>query len=584
MTRHGRSLGTQRRENPVEPLAHWRFTPDGVEHGSLQKENLVLRDYSGKGNRLLLTSVNLVPGHSVTASDLLTWETEEGEEGLAFRNDRLPKGSGYYFWTEQEAPLNKESMLQGFTIEAIIRLPDPFDEVRHSWMGVLTRQGQGGELGRSGERELLSSLSVSNCKEIQWVSHPENLHTSTTNWTRQLEAGDWHHVVIVNDTHRTLLFVNGICDYNSPLEGISGIAAVKERGWNVGASEWAGGIDTLFTGTIREIRVTGEALHPDDWLCKMEAEQVLEGSFEGEPELQREENYHFVFIPDPQMQTYLNPEMLEAQTAWIVKHEDHLQLAMTAFVGDLVHRSEVEVEWERASAAVAMLDQGKVPYMMTAGNHDYDEHHTYLHYFGPERFQDKSYYCGASPSRYSSYGLKPAGSYTYLWLMVDMEHLEKDMDWCRDILESHRNYPTILVSHDIMYTTRHRAMNLPELSENGVLIWKELVYPYDQVFMTVNGHFNGNVHQVRKNASGQEVIQILVNYQDRYRGGNGWLRLAEFDEVDNRMRFRSFSPWVASLGVYETLEYPDYRFLTGRYDEFELALPFKTRFAFAAQQ
>ncbi len=340
MSQHGRDLGTARRDFPVEPLAHWRFVREAVQSGSLQDGQLILRDYSGRGNRLVLTAALPEAAASVKAADILSWEGEGEAGGMSFRNDRCPKGAGYYFRTEKAAPFNNDSMVQGFTIEAVIRLPEPFDEVRHSWMGVLTRQGQGGELGRSGEREVLATVSVSNCKEIQWVSHPANRSTSTTSWSRQLQEGKWCHVAIVNDACRTLLYVNGICDYNSPAEPIAGVAVVEGKGWNIGASEWCGKIDSLFTGAIREIRVTGEPLHPEDWLCKLEDDQVLEGDYEGEPQLRQADNYHFVFIPDPQMQTYLNPEMLMAQTAWIAGHQTDLRLAMTAFVGDLVHNSD----------------------------------------------------------------------------------------------------------------------------------------------------------------------------------------------------------------------------------------------------
>jgi len=164
--------------------------------------------------------------------------------------------------------------------------------------------------------------------------------------------------------------------------------------------------------------------------------------------------------------------------------------------------------------------------------------------------------------------------------MVDMQHLREDVSWCKEVLNRYRHHPTILVSHDILYMIQHDGINEPHESENGALIWEELVSPYNQVFMTVNGHFNGNAHQVRRNAEGQEVIQMLVNYQDRYHGGNGWLRITQFDELAGQVICRSYSPWTAALGETEDLHYPDYRFLTGPYDEFELALDFTARFAF----
>ena len=132
-----------------------------------------------------------------------------------------------------------------------------------------------------------------------------------------------------------------------------------------------------------------------------------------------------------------------------------------------------------------------------------------------------------------------------------------------------------------MYMEQHGELRQPQQSEKGLLIWSELVNPYNQVFMTVNGHYSGAVHHVRQNEHGGEVIQLLINYQDSYRGGNGWLRLAEFDEAAKVISFRTYSPWIEVLADSEPLRYPDYRFLTGPYDEFNIRVDFAERFAFA---
>ena len=93
------------------------------------------------------------------------------------------------------------------------------------------------------------------------------------------------------------------------------------------------------------------------------------------------------------------------------------------------------------------------------------------------------------------------------------------------------------MSHDIIYPEVENNQTVAVESSNGQLIWDELVNDYNQVFMTVNGHYFGITHQVKQNAAGNDVIQMLVNYQDVYRGGNGWLRLVEFDEKKNKLFF-----------------------------------------------
>ncbi|MDQ7863800.1 hypothetical protein RCO48_30245 [Peribacillus frigoritolerans] len=99
------------------------------------------------------------------------------------------------------------------------------------------------------------------------------------------------------------------------------------------------------------------------------------------------------------------------------------------------------------------------------------------------------------------------------------------------------------------------------------------------MFMTVNGHFYGIAHRVKQNSAGNDVIQMLVNYQTNYRGGNGWLRLVEFDEKKNVLLFRTYSPYVDGMTRKEK-SYIDYKFLTGENNSFKLNWDFKHRFNF----
>ncbi|MGO4693085.1 LamG-like jellyroll fold domain-containing protein [Paenibacillus sp. 2TAB26] len=575
----GRVMHIPQRQQPVNVLTHWIFDSVNTLSGSIEERNLVLNDVSGSGNHIKMVTTQDVLEQPDKV--LLGWmEGSRDEAGLTFQNDRCNKGSGSYFQTVENAPINLDRLEHGYTIEAIVQLPEPFHEDKNSWMGVLTRQGRGADIGNSGENELLATLSVSNCKEYQWICHPTNRSSSVTSWSRYLNTGQWHHIAIVNDREQTLMYVNGICDYSSPSKSIVGVSGVEGKGWNIGASEWGGQLDQLFSGTIREIRIANEPLDRADWLKNISPQQVLQGTNEHVSLLQQETNYNFAFIPDAQKLVYLNPEMFEAQVDWIVNNELSSKIAMTAYVGDIVDHSDALEEWERSSSAISAMDQSRTPYLMTAGNHDYNEEDTYLNYFGPERFLSKDYYKGNSPSRYSSYGIVQAGSYHYLWLMVDMQHLMKDLAWCKIVLDEHSDMPTILVSHDILYTTGDSQNLISHESENGKIIWDELVAPYNQVFMTANGHYNGNFHQTRQNNSGHEVIQLLINYQDSYRGGNGWMRLAQFNENDNHICFQTYSPWVEMLGQSESLTYPDYRYLTGKYDSFTFSFDFKKRFSF----
>ncbi|MEJ9231403.1 metallophosphoesterase [Peribacillus butanolivorans] len=562
-------------------VADWKFSKQHVKSGSIDKGNLIIEDASKQGNDLELITIG--DQASPELKNIIKWSEEdyhnqEKVDSLQFANYKNAP-SGRYFKTMKDAPINKEQFDKGFTIEAVFKLPNNFDDRLHSWMGILTRQGRAADLNKmEGEIEILTTLSISSLKEVQWTSHPSNLNYNVTNWSRYLNEEEWYHLAVVNDGKKTTLTVNGISDYGKS-EEVIGISAINNKGWNIGASVWANEIDTLFAGNIQEIRIANKALTEKEWLVQNARDiHTVAGTNQYIPFLTNKNNYNFLFIPDTQRYSNLYPEIFNSQMRWIAKNSKKNHLLMNTFVGDIVDGNE-ERQWQNSNAAISILDKKEVPYMIAAGNHDYANGDPFLTYYGSERFTNKKYYKGTSPSGYGSYAVVEAGKYEYLFLIVDMDNLQKDLQWSKGVLNQHKNKPTIIVSHDIIDITLENNKPIVVDSNNGRLIWDELVYNHNQVFMTVNGHYNGAGHRVKQNAAGNEVIQMLVDYQGNYRGGNGWFRLVEFDEKKNKMFFRTFSPFVDEMPKKEKT-YIDYKYLTDENNLFELDFQFKERFNF----
>ncbi|MGJ9459974.1 LamG-like jellyroll fold domain-containing protein [Oceanobacillus sp. CF4.6] len=563
-------------------LAHWKLSKDYVQSGTIETGDLVIEDASGNENNLILETVG--DTSSEETKNMVKWSeddyaNDDAVQSIEFGNYKQAP-VGRYFRTADEAPINSEKFEDGFTIEVIMKMPENFAPDKHSWMGILTRQGQGADLNKTeGEKEVLSTLSVSNLKELQWTSHPTNLTYNQTNWSFALDSKeDWYHVAIVNDGSQSKLFVNGVMDFRNTEEVMIGMDAVEGKGWNVGASEWANELDTLFAGKIQEIRMTDGALDQDHWLVDNPEDGHVEyGTNEKIPLLTDKDNYNFVFVPDPQKTVRYKPEIFYEQMKWIANSANRENISMTAFVGDMVDRSNVSEEWIASDTGVSLLDNHRVPYMVTAGNHDYGSEDPYLDYYGESRFLENDYFKGSSPSGYSSYGIVPAGDYNYLFLMVDMKHVQEDIAWAEQVLNSHSNLPTILVSHEILAVSGDGIYTAD--TTRGNLIWDELINEHNQVFMTVSGHHHGALHRVKENAEGNEVIQLLVDYQSSIAGGNGWLRFAEFDEQLNKINFKTFSPWVEKLPKPKRT-YFDVSYLTSDNDQFEIDFNFEERFDF----
>ena len=560
-------------------VADWKFSKEHVKSGSIENGNLIIEDASQNGNDLELVTVG--DSSSPDLDSMIRWSeddyyNQENVNSIQFVNYKNAP-AGRYFKTTTNAPINSEEFDNGFTIEAVFKLPSNFNNSLHSWMGILTRQGQAADLNKvEGEKEILTTLSVSSDQEIQWTSHPSDLNYNVTNWSRSLNTDEWYHLAVVNDGQKTTLTVNGISDYGKS-EEVKGIATVEGKGWNIGASEWGNAIDAIFAGNIQEIRIADKALTEREWLVQdARDDQSVAGTNDTIPFLTEKNNYNFLFVPDTQKYSIHNPEIFNSQMNWIAKNTKKNNIVMNAFVGDIVDGNSEE-QWENSLEAISYLDKKKIPYIMAAGNHDYADGDPFLTHYGPQRFADKEYYKGYSPSGYGSYTIVDAGSYEYLFLIVDMKNLQKDLEWTKQVLDEHKDKPTIIVSHDIIYPEVESNKTVAYDSPNGQLIWDELINDHNQVFMTVNGHYFGITHQVKQNAAGNDVIQMLVNYQADYRGGNGWLRLVEFDEEKNKLFFRTYSPFVDEM-LKKERTYVDYKYLTDEYNQFELDFNFIERF------
>jgi len=101
-------------------------------------------------------------------------------------------------------------------------------------------------------------------------------------------------------------------------------------------------------------------------------------------ELTDPDSFTMILLGDPQGYTKydINQPLFDLCTAWIADNVDHLNIKAVLCTGDLVEQNENIVlnrkmlnqtsreMWEAASHALARLD-GKVPYIVSPGNHDY---------------------------------------------------------------------------------------------------------------------------------------------------------------------------------------------------------------------
>ncbi|MFI5906945.1 LamG-like jellyroll fold domain-containing protein [Dactylosporangium sp. NPDC051541] len=279
------------------------------------------------------------------------------------------------------------------------------------------------------------------------------------------------------------------------------------------------------------------------------------------------------------------PEPLKETFKYLLSRErTDSNIVFMAHLGDVTeHGSEHEIGL--ASDTFQDLD-GRLPYSVLAGNHDInggtDDQRgdsAYRRAFGAAspRFTQMPTFGGASPDGYNSFHILTAADRQWIVLALDWRVSAKGLAWAQGVLDAHRTLPVILTTHELAWS---EDSGQAHLSDYGQRLWDTFIKRNDQIFLTLNGHFWPPGRTVLRNDAGHDVHVHITNYQDRYYGGAGMIRLYHFDLARDVIDVETFSPWFLNHDPRkrnrleaETIE------LTGDTDRFSLSIDFAARFA-----
>ena len=292
--------------------------------------------------------------------------------------------------------------------------------------------------------------------------------------------------------------------------------------------------------------------------------------------------YSVAVLPDTQYYASSWPDIFTAQTRWLVENRGPQQLAFVLHTGDIVD-SDTPEQWMVASQALHMLD-GQLPYVVTAGNHDYayplaDRAGMGNLYFPPADFASQPWFQGTFEPDHieNSYSVidVPGGQ----WLVLALEFGPRDevLTWASAVLAAHPATPAIVITHAYLYRdgTLYDHVGAPAQAFNphgyvmanqpgttindGAEMWTKLIAPNSNVKLVFSGHdVNGQgippgtaARLTTTRPDGTIVHQVLANYQtclsapcQSVRGGNGFLRLLRFSADGARLGVETYSPYL----------------------------------------
>lgn len=303
------------------------------------------------------------------------------------------------------------------------------------------------------------------------------------------------------------------------------------------------------------------------------ADRYADGKLvDGEPPKPEKGSFTVAVLPDTQNYSERYPQTFKDQTAWIAENKQDRNIAFVLHLGDVTNNN-APAEWENAQAAMRLLD-GKVPYCLVPGNHDYSEggicrdRTTLLNdYFTVAQFKDTPNFGGAydkEPDRLeNSYSLFSAEGRDFLVLALEFGPRKDVVRWANEVATKHKDRAAILITHAYMYydDTRYdwkkygakQAWNphgylIAKSTDDDILdgeeLWNELICRHENFILTLNGHVlsDGLAQLTTPTPSGRDIQQILVNYQMRPHGGDGWLRLLEFRPDGTTVQVYDYSP------------------------------------------
>jgi hypothetical protein len=294
--------------------------------------------------------------------------------------------------------------------------------------------------------------------------------------------------------------------------------------------------------------------------------------------------WSIVLLPDTQYYAQSYPGIFYSQTSWIIDNLRKRNIRYVIGLGDITN-TNAPAQWDAARAAIKPL-HGRVPYVLAAGNHDYGPggnattRDTLINeYFPYSSYAEMPTFGGSKdPNNVENmFHLFEAGGVK--WIIICLEWAPRDtaINWAASILQQHPDRKAILLSHAIMNnndlrydindTVNPQTYNphqyaTPGPVNDGEELWQKLTKRFNFV-LTVNGHVLGDGTGFRQdnNDLGFPVSQMLVNYQFRTLGGEGYLRILEFQPDGRTVKVISYST------IYNTfLTAPDQSF------QFEIAL------------
>ncbi len=272
--------------------------------------------------------------------------------------------------------------------------------------------------------------------------------------------------------------------------------------------------------------------------------------------------FTLVALPDTQYYTHeiggATRDMFTAQTQWIVNRKYDSNIVFVLHEGDITDDNNAP-EWTNALTSMSLLD-GVVPYAMTVGNHDglnQSQSQTALfnQFFPLGKFQNLPTFGGVFESNRmdNCYHFFSVGGVDWLLLSLEFGPRDSVLAWANQVVTNYPNRRVIVLTHAYLYpdnTLLGSSTNQSAVPtgygrmNNGTDIWEKFVRHHANIGFVLCGHLGDTGRLVSAGDYGNQVFQMMADYQFDALGGGAYLRIVQFFPDQDKMSVKTYSPYL----------------------------------------
>lgn len=342
------------------------------------------------------------------------------------------------------------------------------------------------------------------------------------------------------------------------------------------AKTWVKAASTKGTGNVSmDVQIEGSQYTKDGklYLLFFRGLGTEPEDMEGYTPEKGQYDFSMSWTSDVQYTSEFYEDILLQQKKWIAATQDDYNSVMNIDTGDVANAAYLswEYNWKTVDKAYKVLENAKVPYTIAWGNHDYkyidkynliaNSDRLYRQYFPLSRFEENlgGWKMVANNKVTDDMCLTQTihGSKIML-LTLSFWMDDTDIAWAKDIVTDPK-----YADYNIIILTHHFNSGGKITSTKGKKLLTDVIQGNENVKLLLCGHVDG-VDIINPTTGGQQFYSILQDYQDEngtmIYGGNGFLRMINFDVENNLIYFNTYSPLTGETttpwaeGTYKQLD------------------------------